>query len=85
MSFISDAQYYVPVKMCRTAGSIHLFKFVAKLIPEHVKLKRNILWDFIEIDWKEVNMTLNQEPLAFSYYFFTYYTKARHDLVSIGN
>ena len=24
--FISDAQYYIPIKMCRTAGSIHLFK-----------------------------------------------------------
>ena len=26
MLFISDVQYYVPVKLCRTAGSIHLFK-----------------------------------------------------------
>ena len=24
MPFISDIQYYVPVKLCRTAGSIHL-------------------------------------------------------------
>ena len=29
------------------------------LISEHVELKRNILWDVIELDWKEVNMTLN--------------------------
>ena len=26
MLFISDAQYYISVKMCRTAGSIHLLK-----------------------------------------------------------
>ena len=26
MLFISDAQYYVPVKLCRMAGDIHLFK-----------------------------------------------------------
>ena len=26
MLFILDAQYSVPVKLCRTAGSIHLFK-----------------------------------------------------------
>ena len=26
MLFISDAQYYIPVKLCRAAGSIHLFK-----------------------------------------------------------
>ena len=59
MLFISDAQYVVPVKLCRTAGSIHLFKITGNSIPEHFKLKRNILWDMIEIDWKEINMTLN--------------------------
>ena len=26
---------------------------------EHVKLKRNILWDIIELDWEEDNTTLN--------------------------
>ena len=26
MLFISDAWYYVPVKLCRTAGSMHLFQ-----------------------------------------------------------
>ena len=59
MLFISDPQYYVPVKLCRTAGSIHLFKITGKLTPEHIKLKRNILWDVIELDWKEGTMTLN--------------------------
>ena len=57
MLFISDAQYYIPVKLCRTTGSIHVFKITGKLIPEHITLKENILWDIIEIDWKEVNMT----------------------------
>ena len=33
------------------------------MIPEDVKLKRNILWDIIEIDWKEVNMTLNRNKI----------------------
>ena len=40
MLFISDAWYYVPVKLCRTPGSIHLFKITRKLIPEHVNLKK---------------------------------------------
>ena len=47
------------MKLCRTAGSIHLFKITGKLTPKYIKLKRNILWDIIELDWKEVNMTLN--------------------------
>ena len=36
MLFISDAPYYIPVKLCRTVGSIHLFKITGKLSPEHV-------------------------------------------------
>ena len=42
MLFISDAQYYIQVKLCNTAGSIHLYKTTRKLTPEHIKLKRNI-------------------------------------------
>ena len=57
--FISDAQYYVPINLCRMAGIIHQFKITIMLTPENVKLKRNILWDILELDWKEVNMTLN--------------------------
>ena len=35
MIFISDVQYYVPIKLCETAGSIHLFNITK---PENVKL-----------------------------------------------
>ena len=49
MLFISDVQCYLPVKLCRTAGSIHLFQITGKLTPEYVKLKRNILWDVMEL------------------------------------
>ena len=41
MLFISDAQSYVPVKLCKVAGSIHLFKLVGKLMPECV-LEHNL-------------------------------------------
>ena len=50
MLFISDAQYCIPVKLCRTTGSIYLFKITATLILEHVKLKRNLLQGVIELD-----------------------------------
>ena len=93
------------LNFCRTAGSIHLVTITGKSTPEHVKLKRNILWYVTELDQEEVNMTLNGnkinlpasvitpprdkfkircivkwEPLLFSYY-----AKAMHALVSIGN
>ena len=31
MIFISDVQNYVPIKLCKTAGSIHLFKIIGTL------------------------------------------------------
>ena len=41
------------------AERIHLFKITVMLTPENIKLKRNILWDIIELYWKDVNVTLN--------------------------
>ena len=36
MLFISDIQYYVPVKLCKTASSIHLFKITGMIMMDKV-------------------------------------------------
>ena len=59
MIFISDVQYYIPVKLCKTVESIHLFKISGTLQPENIKLNQNYLWDTLEIDRKEVSVTFN--------------------------
>ena len=38
MIFISELQYYVPIKLCKTTRSIHLFKIIGTLKPESIKL-----------------------------------------------
>ena len=38
MICISGVQYYVPIKPCKTTGSIHLFKLIGMLKPENIKL-----------------------------------------------
>ena len=63
MIFISDVQYYVPIKLCKTAGSIHLFKIAGMLKPETIKLNRNCIQDTLEIDWKEVTVTFNDNKI----------------------
>ena len=40
-AFISDIQYYVPVKLCRTASSIHLFKIAGRLTIDKVRLNKH--------------------------------------------
>ena len=59
MIFVSDVQYYVPAKLCKTTGSIHLFKITGTLNSENIKLNRNYVLDTSVIDWKEVNVTFN--------------------------
>ena len=59
MLFVLDVQYYVPIKLFRVPRSIHLFNIMGTLTPENVKLKQNIIWDILELDWKEVNVILN--------------------------
>ena len=51
MMFISDMQNYVPIKLHKIAGSIHLFKIRGTLKPENIKLNKNYLWDTMDIDW----------------------------------
>ena len=57
--FISNATTYVPIKLNKIAGSIHLFKQRGKLTIENVRFERNWIWDVLEIDWRDVGMWLN--------------------------
>ena len=57
--FISNATTYVPIKLNRIVGSIHLFKLRGTLTIEHVRFKRNWIWDVLEIDWRDIGMTIN--------------------------
>ena len=59
MLFFTDVEHYVPVKLCKTAGSIYLFKIIGLSTPAQITLKRILLWDVVQVDWKEVHMTFN--------------------------
>ena len=65
MIFISDVQNYVPIKLCKATGSIHLFKITCILKAKNIKLNRNDLLDTLEIDWKEVTVTFNNNRIDF--------------------
>ena len=59
MLFISDIKSYVPIKLCKTSGSIHLFKLTGSINKENIMLHKNTMWDVIEIDWRPITITLN--------------------------
>ena len=63
MIFFSTVKNYVPTKLCKIAGSIHLFKIIGMLKAENIKLIKNYLWDTLEKDWKEVTVTFNGDKI----------------------
>ena len=58
MIFLSDIKSYIPIKLCKTSGSIHLFKLTGSINRENITLHKNTLWDIMEIVWQPVTVTL---------------------------
>ena len=57
--FFSDVKQYIPVKLCKSAGSIHLFQIYGQLSSDQIVLEKNCLWDMMRINWKKVFVNLN--------------------------
>ena len=57
--FISDVQHYILIKLCKTSGTLHLFKIKGTLKPEDIKLNKNYLWDTLEIKWNGIKLSFN--------------------------
>ena len=61
--FIADTQYYVPLDLNNIAGNVHLFKLTGVLLLENVNLRKNCIWDVLEMDWSDVCVTLNGKEI----------------------
>ena len=59
MMFFSKIKYYVPIKLCKTSGSIHLFELMGSIQREDMTLHRNTIWDILHIDWQNITVTIN--------------------------
>ena len=68
---ISDVQHYIPIKLCKTSGNLHLFKITGTLTSEDIKLNRNYLWDTLEINWDKIKLVFNSNEIKI--------TKISHD------
>ena len=61
MIFILDVQNYIPIKLCKTAGSIHLFRNYRHEKVKNIKLNKNYIRVTLEIDWIEVTVNFNDK------------------------
>ena len=63
MLFISDVQNYIPIKLCKSSGSIHLFKIKGTLKSRDIKLNRNYLWDTSGTNGNKITITFNYNKI----------------------
>ena len=61
--FLSDVENFIPIKLCKTSGSIHLFKIKGTLKSRDIKLNRNYLWDTLEINWNKITIIFNDNKI----------------------
>ena len=61
--FISDVQHYIPIRLCKTSGSLHLFNVIGTLTSEGVRLNKNYLWDTLEIKWDKIKLSFNSNKI----------------------
>ena len=61
--FISDVQHYIAVRLCKTSGSLYLFKLISTLTSEYVRLNKNYLLDTLEINWDKIKLSFNSNEI----------------------
>ena len=64
--FISDVQHYIPIWLCKTSGSLHVFKIIGTLTSKDVRLNKNYLWDTLEINWDNLKLSFNSSEIELS-------------------
>ena len=52
-----------PLHPNQLAGNTHLFKLTGDLSIENVMLKKNWIWDVLEIKWKDIHIVLNDKEV----------------------
>ena len=62
-NIVNIVQHYIPIKLCKTSGSPHLFKITGTLTSEEIKLNRNYLWDTLEINWDKIKLVFNSNEI----------------------
>ena len=61
--FLADTKSYISLDLNQLAGNTHLFKLTGKLSLENVTLKKNWIWDVLEIKWENIHIILNNKEI----------------------
>ena len=61
--FLADTKSYVSLDLNKIAGNTHLFKLTGELSLENVTLRKNWIWDVLEIRWDDIHIILNEKEV----------------------
>ena len=61
--FWADTKLYVSLDLNQLAGNTHLFKLTGELSLNNVTLKKNWIWDVLEIKWENIHIVLNDKEV----------------------
>ena len=61
--FLAKTKSYVSLNLNQSARNVHLFKLMGELSPNDVVLKKNWIWDVLEIRWGNTRITLNNKEI----------------------
>ena len=62
--FLAITQSYVPLELKTAAGNVHLFELRGALAIENLILKKNWIWDVLEVNWNNTHVTLNYKEIS---------------------
>ena len=61
--FLADTKSYLSLNLNQSARNMHLFKLMGELLPNDVILKKNWIWDVLEVKWGNTHITLNNKEI----------------------
>ena len=60
---LANTKSYVSLNLNQSAGNMHLFQLIGEISPSDVILKKNWIWDVLEVKWGNTHITLNDKEI----------------------
>ena len=61
--FLADTKSYVSLDLNKIPRNTHLFKLTGELSLDNITLRKNWLWDVLEIRWDDMHIILNDKDI----------------------
>ena len=61
--FPADTKSYLSLDLNKIAGNIQLFKLTGELSLDNITLRKNWIWDVLEIRWVDICIILNEKEV----------------------